>query len=1089
MRKDECPAWGKTCDNCQGRNHFRIKCKKVHLLGAVGGDSSDSDDLWLNTVINPSNKRTVTAVMEVNDCKIRFQLDSGADVNTICKKYVRREQVRESSSKLRMFNDTIFSPMGETDLTVINPKSGEEHQVTFVVVPNKYNCLLGLKTIQQLGLITVNNEKFIAKVESLSTLGDLGEASLTVDPNVKPTILPCRKLPIALKDRVKADLDNLVDRGVLVPVTKPTDWVSQMAVVKKPNGKLRICIDPQGLNSALSREHYTLPTLDDVLPKLQNARIFSKLDVKEAFWHVRLDEKSSELTTMITPFGRYRWARLPFGLKVSSEIFQRKLNEALEGLEGTFTIADDIIIAGQGSNDGEARHDNEKKLQRLYNRCEERNVVLNNDKKEIGLKEITFHGHTITTEGVKADPKKISAILKMSSPTDAAGVKRFCGMVQYMARFLPGLSMMLEPMRALTRNDTDFNWSLECEQAFQAVKEKLTSTPVLSYFNPKKELWLQVDSSKDGLGAVLLQDKKPIEYASRALNASERKWAQIEKEALAVLYGAERFDQYTYGRKIIVQNDHKPLEAILRKPLSKAPRRLQDIMMKLLRYDIEFRFLKGEKLVIADTLSRAYVADPAKDRSRVMCVNEDLSDSRLKEIREETLNDQALQALIENIQVGWPENKKDVEDLCKPYFDIRDTLSVYEGIIVRGEAIVIPKSLRHVVKQRLHSSHSGYDSMLRRARGTVYWPNMNSDLKQLAESCEACQELKPRTQKSLLNQHDFGHTPWQKIGLDLFEIKERHYLVSIDYYSNFIEVDLLNKTTSNTVIGILKKQFARFGIPSTIVSDGGPQFTSSEFKTFTEKWKITHVTSSPHHQRANGKAESAVKVMKNLMIKCERDRQDQFEALMEQRNTPRQDTGLSPNQMMFGRQTRTLIPAFPKEKGEINVKRQRRKKTVKRYHDRTARDLPKLTCGQDVYFEHKPAEKWILGKVVETLSEHTYVVQSQNGATYRRNRIHIRPTKIKAVIRDQSPPRYSVCIPQETPKMDIPRTENTSSEKSKSKYNTTMCDHNQSDVTASKTIPNTPVTPPKDMSGQQVTNRRPVRQRKESVLLKDFVRY
>lgn len=292
--------------------------------------------------------------MMVNDCEIRFQLDSGADVNTIQKKYVRKDQVENCSKTLRMFNKSSLKPLGETILSLKNVKTGEKNEMIFVIVPNSFQSLLGLKTIQKLGLITVNQDQFIAKIESCMDFGDLGEANLTVDPTVKPKVLPCRKSPIALKDRVKADLDKLVERGILIPVTKPTAWVSQMAVVQKPNGKLCICLDPQPLNIAFQREHYNLPTFNDALSNLKNARLFSKLDVREAFWHVRVDEQSNLLTTMITPYGRHRWARLPFGLSVSSEIFKRKLNKALEGLEGTFTIADDIIIAGQGKTDEEA---------------------------------------------------------------------------------------------------------------------------------------------------------------------------------------------------------------------------------------------------------------------------------------------------------------------------------------------------------------------------------------------------------------------------------------------------------------------------------------------------------------------------------------------------------------------------------------------------------------------------------------------------------------------------------------------------------------------------------------------------------------
>ena len=204
-----------------------------------------------------------------------------------------------------------------------------------------------------------------------------------------------------------------------------------MAVVNKPSGKLHICIDPQLLHAALKQEHYKLLVFDDVLPKLKDAKVFSKLDVQESYWQVRLDKEFSKLTTMITPFDRYRWKRLLFGLMVSSEIFQRKLDEVLGGLEGVFSVVDDIVIAGCAQTMEEAQIDNQQKLTKTLKRCAEKNIVLNKDKQRTGLTEITFHGHRITKDGVKADKAKMQAICDMPAPTDVAGVQRLCSMVQY----------------------------------------------------------------------------------------------------------------------------------------------------------------------------------------------------------------------------------------------------------------------------------------------------------------------------------------------------------------------------------------------------------------------------------------------------------------------------------------------------------------------------------------------------------------------------------------------------------------------------------------------------------------------------------
>ncbi|CAC5393270.1 unnamed protein product [Mytilus coruscus] len=286
---------------------------------------------------------------------------------------------------------------------------------------------------------------------------------------------------------------------------------------------------------------------------------------------------------------------------------------------------------------------------------------------------------------------------------------------------------------------------------------------------------------------------------------------------------------------------------------------------------------------------------------------------------------------------------------------------------------------------------------------------MAKEIKQMTELCEICQESKPKNQREPLIQHSDGQSPWTKIGMDLFEIKGRPYLVVIDYFSNFTEVDYLSKTTCGQVITILKKQFARFGIPTTIVSDNGPQFSSDEFRQFTTKWGINHMVSSPNHPQGNEKAESAVKVIKNMIKKTLQDGRDQYEALLELRNTPTQNTGLSPTEIMFGRKTRSMIPSINTKQKVPNAKatelRSARKQSVKKCYDRRAKNLPPLGSGDSVYFEHKQGQHWKLGKVKERISERAYIVKSQEGVPYRRNRSHMRPTSVNVQIRDMSPPR------------------------------------------------------------------------------------
>ena len=215
----------------------------------------------------------VTATMTVNEQNVKFQVDTGAEINTINQKYVRKTQVKKRHTKLKRWNKIIANSLGEVELKVINPMSDETHSVNFLVVRNEFQSLLDLKTVQALGLVTIHSENLIHLVAK--DLGDLGEVKLKIDKNATPKALPARNIPIAIKEQVKAELDILEERGIIVPVSDPTEWVNQMAVVRKSTGKIRICIDPQPLNKVLIRERYKLPTFKDILPELSNAKVFT----------------------------------------------------------------------------------------------------------------------------------------------------------------------------------------------------------------------------------------------------------------------------------------------------------------------------------------------------------------------------------------------------------------------------------------------------------------------------------------------------------------------------------------------------------------------------------------------------------------------------------------------------------------------------------------------------------------------------------------------------------------------------------------------------------------------------------------------
>ncbi|XP_029182414.2 uncharacterized protein K02A2.6-like [Acropora millepora] len=431
------------------------------------------------------------------------------------------------------------------------------------------------------------------------------------------------------------------------------------------------------------------------------------------------------------------------------------------------------------------------------------------------------------------------------------------------------------------------------------------------------------------------------------------------------------------------------------------------MMMRLQKYDYEVRYERGENLHLADTLSRAHLpttAHPTGAEFEHINVAAFLpvSSARLRKIQQATESDETLRALKDVILRGWPEERSQTPTQVTPYFSMRDELSIQDGVIFRGQRMVIPSSLRRDMKQKLHASHLGVESCLRRARETIFWPGMSNEIKEMVATCETCRKYERSNQKEPLMPHEIPSRPWEQVGVDLFELDQKQYMITVDYYSNFWEIDHLKSTTSTSIVLKLKNHFARHGCPDRLISDNGPQFISAEFRKFAKEWDFQQRTSSPGNSKGNGKVESAVKTAKNLLRKALDTRADPFIAILDYRNTPTQGMNTSPVQRLMNRRTRTLLPTtkalpqpetpHPDREFKGLTKKQQRQTG---YYNRNARDLPALSEGDVVQI--KPFQLgdkvWRKGSVTSRRDERSYVVESPDGATYRRNRLHLKKTK------------------------------------------------------------------------------------------------
>ena len=1002
---------------------YAVVCKKknVHAIDEENESSESEIEAMYPVNAVSSKKNIIYAELEICDKPVKIQVDCGASVNVLPKNLTGDIQVRPTTTLLQMWNKSVVKPIGEAKVPVCNPVTGQRFRCKFIVVPDECDFipLLGSKASQKMNLITINKHQF-KQVAAISTpcdplknyaevfnndLGRLpGKVKLNVDDSITPQVAPIHRVPESLKEKLKSELHNLCEQEVITPVHEPTDWVSNIVIATKKSGELRICINPQGLNKALKRERYQLPILEDFLPNLAQAKVFSTLDLKAGYWHVELDEQSSFLTTFSTPYGRYRFLRLPFGCNVSSEIFQRKLTEAIGDLPGILCVADDIMIYGTGASETEAIDDHDIKLHALLQRCQELGIRLNKEKMKIRKKSVKFLGHLITADGLKPDPTKCQAIDEMPAPEDRKGVQRLNGFVNYLAKFMPKLSDVMEPIRQLTRKEIPWNWGPSQSQAFESIKKLVKEAPCLKYFDSSKPLSIQCDASEKGIGTALLQNGSPICYASRAMTEVETRYAQIEKELLAIVYSLEKFHQYTFARHVTVSTDHKPLESILKKSLFKAPRRLQGMLMRMQRYHFTVVYKPGKEMFLADTLSRAFMLtntdkNPQEEFEQINMVRYlPITNDRLSTIRENTRCDDALQLLKEVILKGWPGDKTCLPSQVHPYFPYRDELTAQDGLLFRGERVIIPTSLRQVMKERIHSSHIGIEGCLRRARECLYWPNMNADIKDYIQRCQICSEFQNANQKETLMPHHVPDRPWSKVGIDLFSVQDVNYVITVDYTSNFWEVDRIENTESRTVIRKIKAHFARYGIPDQVISDNGPQFSSSSFSHFSRDWDFEHLTISPHHSQANGQVESAVKTAKRLLKKAQKAKSDIYLAVLDHRNTPTQGMQASPAQILMNRRTKTLLPTTasllkPATTYNAELKHMSKEKQ-KSYFDRHAKDLEPLDEGQCVRMKpfQKGRDEWKSAVITKRLDERSYELEMDN-RTFRRNRVDIKPVK------------------------------------------------------------------------------------------------
>ncbi|XP_065176300.1 uncharacterized protein K02A2.6-like [Sycon ciliatum] len=1026
--RDECPAKSKTCLTCQKTGHFASVCRSssngsgraAHAASTTGHDEDPAHFLGAASTQSNSADAPWTVQLRVCHADVNFKIDTGADLNILTRDCFHtlpeRPALSPTKSHVTGADGKKLDIDGEfsTEATL----HGVSYSITLLVIATGGVNLLSRQTSQRMGLVQRGHIGVSTASPALGCmLGD--PVKIELRPDAKPyNCVNARRVPIHIRLKVRRELERMETEGVITKVEQPTDWCAPMVPVLKPNGNVRVCVDLKKLNASVKREHFPLPTVDDTLAKLNGSTIFSTLDTASGFWQIPLSEEASMFTTFITPFGRFKFERLPFGITSAPEIFQRRLQQLLGDIPNVAVFIDDIIVYAATMSEHDAA------LEAVKQRLIDAGLTLNPDKCRFRRTSLKYLGHQISDKGVNPDPAKLEAIEKLTVPSDVDELRRALGLITYLSKFLPELSTVAAPLRDLLCNDTAWQWTAAHTEAFNRLKQLAADAPCLCYYDLEAPTLLTADASSYGLGAALLQfqngEWKPVAYASRTLSAAEKRYAQIEKELLATVWGCEHFHQYLYGGpRFTVHTDHKPLVPLINsRDLDRVPLRCQRLLIRLMRYDAQAEYVPGKNMVVADTLSRAPLPTaPVKEselhgdsEATIAAVLASLcSPEKEHELVEATANDVTLQKVQHYTLHGWPAR---VPADLEPYRNERASLSTHGGLLYHGFRIVIPVAERASTLAKLHDGHQGITKCQARAKSSAWWPGISMAVAEYVRNCTICSKHRYQPPEPL-QPTEFPSLPWERVGVDLCHYNGHDYLVVVDYFSRYIHASPVRSTTSQSIIKELLKLFAIHGVPEVLVSDNGPQFASAEFSAFATVMKVSHRTSSPRYPQSNGEAERAVQTVKRLL----KTNDNLDDALLVYRSTPLAN-GFSPAELLFGRRLRTRLPSTKEalRPGWPDIEALRKREAASKTRQSASYDaahrvqpLPVLEQGTRVWIPDLESE----AVVTERTDERSYTVATDDLTEYRRNRRHIK------ILPDVQPaPQLNASAP-EPPSADV----------------------------------------------------------------------
>lgn len=1050
--RNQCQFRQAKCFNCDKQGHIAKVCRtKKNRQDTASvteqantttqpADSIDSLQQFnkvseVNT-INPLGKQMLN--VQIDGHNIPMELDTGAPCSIISKKRlitIKPNYILQSTK--RQFTSYTGHPIKCIGLIVVNVTIGSTtRRLELYVVDDDRDTLLGrewiihfIKDINFAELFSTSNkvhtitsttsclsseqkqlDQLLARYEDVfsNTPGKLKGPPATIHfkSGATPVFARAREIPLALREAYAKEIDAKIASGFYERV-EHSEWASTTHVVTKKNGKIRITGNYKPtLNPRIVVDEHPIPRAEHLFNKMKGANLFCHLDITDAYTHLPVDEEFSHALTLNTPTHELiRPKRAVYGAASIPAIWQRRMESVLQDLPNVLNFFDDILVFANGFDNLLTILDASLERIRSYG------LQLNRSKCIFATSTVEFLGHKIDSHGVHKSDKHIEAIRDAPKPTTREELTLFLGKATYYRSFIPDLSTKDRPLRDMLLNES-FTWTKDVEKAYTDIKNILISPQVLMPYNPSLPLLLATDASKTGLGAVLSHklnngEERPIAYASRTLSNPEQRYPQIDKEALAIIWAVQKFFHYLYARHFTLISDHKPLMQILH-PEKSLPvlciSRMANYADYLAHFDYDVVFKPTKANANADYCSRAplpttttinkITATEEEEKVHdefdefVFCQIRQLP-VRAEHIARETRKDLHLGKILQLLETG--------QSLASAKYkapEVNYTLAA--NCLLFEHRVVIPESLRQPILKDLHAAHVGIVKMKGIARSYVYWPGIDADIERIAKSCHDCAKHAHNPPKFREHHWEYPKGSWQRIHIDYAgPVAGMMLLIIADAYSKWIEVKVTNSITTAATIVILDGLFASYGIPITIVSDNGPQFTATEFKTFLQNSGVKyHKLTAPYHPATNGQAKRYVQTTKDALKAMSTTRgslqRDINEFLRQYRKAPHTTTGHPPALLFLGRNIRTRIDLVRPDSVDTKVTEKQQAKFITSF--RTFK--PK----QIVYFlsGNPRMDKWVVGRIVTRLGDLHYEID------YRNKRVKRHVDQIRASLEDET---------------------------------------------------------------------------------------